>query len=201
MQRPRNASVPKLSGRVNHRKGVLGPARTGTVQQHSFRIFPYGTYAICLKLAKLFRLLWRSLGDSNPCFRRERAKSRPGASKHLSRPAPVIGLDFVTERSIPVCIAGAAKGGPLPNPAGDLPMAGSCWWQRMLSQAQGAEYGKTYRYAAHRALEGGGAKRRNSEHSRRLKQSCRSESWRKPRLSQADARGAVEIRYASMARR
>src|SRR3954452_7211026 len=43
----------------------------------------------------------------------------------------------------------------------------------MLSQAQGAEYDKTYRYAAHRALEGGGARRRNSEHSRRLKQSCR----------------------------
>src|SRR3954452_15875218 len=68
----------------------------------------------------------------------------------------MIGLDFVPERSIPVCIAGAAKGGSLPNPAGDLAMAGSCWWQRMLSQAQGAEYGKTYRYAAHRALEGGG---------------------------------------------
>jgi len=43
----------------------------------------------------------------------------------------------------------------------------------MLSQAQGAEYDKTYRYAAHRAFEGGGARRRNSEHSRRLKQSCR----------------------------
>src|SRR5438045_2344260 len=92
-------------------------------------------------------------------------------------------LDWTSCRNgaFAVCIAGAAKGGPLPNPAGDLAMAGSCWWQRMLSQAQGAEYGKTHRYAAHRALEGGGARRRNSEHSRRLKQSCRSESWRKPR--------------------
>ena len=34
-----------------------------------------------------------------------------------------------------------------------------------------------------------------------LKQSCRSESWRKPRLAQADAQGAVQTRYASMARR
>ena len=41
-------------------------------------------------------------------------------------------------------------------------------------------------------LEGGGARRRNSKHSRRLKQSCRSESRGKPRFSQADARGAVE---------
>jgi hypothetical protein len=70
----------------------------------------------------------------------------------------MIGLDFVPERSIPVCVAEAAKGGSLPNPAGDLVIAGSCWWQRMLSQAQGAEYGKTYGYTAHRALEGVGAK-------------------------------------------
>ena len=42
----------------------------------------------------------RDTTGTPPCVRRERAKSRPGASKHLSRPAPMIGLDFVPERSI-----------------------------------------------------------------------------------------------------
>src|SRR5436309_2593027 len=66
-------------------------------------------------------------------------------------------------------------------------------------EAQGAEYGKTYRYAAHRALEGSSARRRASNNPGGAEQGRSVESWCKPRDSQVDARGAVEARYASMA--
>ena len=56
-----------------------------------------------------------------------------------------------------MCVVGAAQGGPLPNPAGDLAVAGRAGGSGSC-RSKGAEHGKTYRYAAHRALEGGGAR-------------------------------------------
>ena len=138
------------------------------------------------------------------CEGRGHLRGEAPPSTSIDRPQLIRTGLRAGNRRMSVCIAGAVKGRlSAPNPAGVMAMAGSCWVEAdAVASSRSRKWGKTYRYAAHRALEGGGARRTGElGPPEGLKQSAAVESWRKPRLSHGHAQGAVPTRYASMARR